>query len=204
MNEFCHKKCGWGGKREQAGRKRTCLSKVPFNRRINENILNILKKYASEHNITDTEALENAILLQNNIYKLQGDKNMIICIPTKDGKLCAHFGNCESFTFAEVNPETKEIINIEENIPEDGISCQSASWIAQKGANIVLAGGMGGRPQNIFAQAGLKIIAGCPELPTKEIVEKYLSNTLEAGVNTCSGDHHDCHAHHSLLHRCHH
>ena len=33
--------CGskWGGKREMAGRKKTCLKKVPFNRRINENIL---------------------------------------------------------------------------------------------------------------------------------------------------------------------
>ena len=61
--------CGskWGGKREMAGRKKTCLKKVPFNRRINENILNILKNYAISHNMTDTQALESAILLQNNI-----------------------------------------------------------------------------------------------------------------------------------------
>ena len=65
--------CGskWGGKREQAGRKKTCIKKVPFNRRINENILNILKDFAKRHNLTDTEALESAILLQSNIEKLK-------------------------------------------------------------------------------------------------------------------------------------
>ena len=37
---------------------------------------------------------------------------MKIGIPTLEGKLCAHFGHCETFTFVEVNPETKEIISI--------------------------------------------------------------------------------------------
>ena len=61
----------WGGKREMAGRKKTCLKKIPFTRRINENILKILLNYAKEHNVTATEALENAILLQTNIDKFQ-------------------------------------------------------------------------------------------------------------------------------------
>lgn len=192
-------KSNWGGKRECAGRKKTCLKKVPFNRRINENILNILREYARNHNITETEALESAILLQTNIEKLKGDKIMKICIPTSDGKLCGHFGHCDSFTFAEINPETKEILSIEERIPEEGISCQSASWISEQGVSKVLAGGMGGRPLMTFAQNGVEVVAGCPELPIKEILEKYLSNALETGENACGGeghDHHHCHNHH--------
>lgn len=196
----------WGGKRESAGRKKTCLRKVPFNRRINENILNILRDYASKHNITETEALESAILLQTNIEKLKGDKVMKICIPTSEGKLCGHFGHCDSFTFAEINQETKEILSIEERIPEEGISCQSASWISEQGVNKVLAGGMGGRPLMVFAQNGVEVVAGCPELPIKEVIEKYLSNTLETGENACGGeghDHHHCHGHHGEGHHCH-
>lgn len=199
--------CGknWGGKREAAGRKKTCLKKVSFNRRININILNILKEYAKSHNMTDTEALESAILLQNNIDKQKGDKIMKLAIPTADGKLCAHFGHCEAFTFAEVNPETKEIINIETKIPEEGISCQSASWISEQGANKILAGGMGMRPMMIFAQNGVEVVAGCPELPIREVVEKYLNNTLESGENSCGGEHHNCHGHnHGEGHNCHH
>src|SRR5574344_1023580 len=168
-SNFCPKS-RWGGKRTCAGRKRTCLNKVPFNRRINENILNILKQYAQTYQMTETEALESE-------------------------KLCAHFGNCESFTFVEINPETKEIINTESKIPEEGISCQSASWISEQGASIVLAGGMGMRPQMIFAQNGVKVVAGCPELPIKEVVTSYLNDTLTLGENSCNGEHHNCHGH---------
>src|SRR5574344_364132 len=204
MYGHCHnsdKSCPkgrWGGRRAFAGRKRTCSKKVPFNRRINENILNILKDYAARYEMTDTEALESAILLQSNIDKLKGDKIMKIAIPSKDEKLCAHFGHCESFTFVEVNPETKEIVSIESKVPEDGISCQSASWISEQGASIVLAGGMGGRPLMIFAQNGVKVVAGCPELPIEEVVNSYLNESLVTGENTCGGeghDHHHCHGH---------
>ncbi|MBP3924030.1 NifB/NifX family molybdenum-iron cluster-binding protein [bacterium] len=130
---------------------------------------------------------------------------MKICIPTSEGKLCGHFGHCESFTFAEVNPDTKEILNIEERVPEEGISCQSAGWISEQGVSKVLAGGMGGRPLMMFAQNGIEVVAGCPELPVREIVEKYLSNTLETGENACGGeghDHHHCHGHHGEGHHC--
>lgn len=185
----------WGGKRKFAGRKKTCLNKIPFNRRINENILKILKEYANSHNITETEALESAILLQSNIDKQKGDKIMKIAIPSAEGKLCAHFGHCENFTLVEINPETKEILNIETRIPEEGISCQSASWISEQGANLVIAGGIGGRPLNIFAQNGVTVIAGCPEIAIKEIIEAYLDGTLVPGENACGGEHHHCHGH---------
>ena len=205
MNENCFNKnkC-WGGKRKYAGRKRTCRKKVPFNRRINEDVLNILKEYAQKHNITETAALESAIILQTNIEKLKGDKIMKIVIPSADEKLCGHFGHCEYFTFVEINPETKEIINIEKKVPEEGISCQSASWIATQGANIILAGGMGGRPMAIFAQNGVKVIAGCPELEIETVVNQFLNDSLALGENSCGGEHHHCHGHnHGEHHHCH-
>lgn len=205
MNENCFNKnkC-WGGKREYAGRKRTCRKKVPFNRRINEDVLNILKEYAQRHNITETEALESAIILQTNIEKLKGDKIMKIVIPSADEKLCGHFGHCEYFTFVEINPETKEILNIEKKVPEEGISCQSASWIATQGANVVLAGGMGGRPMAIFAQNGVKVIAGCPELEIETVVNQFLNDSLALGENSCGEEHHHCHGHnHGEHHHCH-
>ena len=198
MKNECSKQ--WGGKRLNAGRKKSCRQKIPYNRRINANIINILKTYAKEHNISETEALESAILLQSNIDKFKGDKIMKIAIPTEQGKLCSHFGHCESFTFVEVNPETKEILNIENKIPEEGISCQSASWISEQGANIVLAGGIGGRPLGIFAQNGVKVIAGCPEMDIEEAVKAYMNSSLTTGQNNCQGEHHHCHGAH---HHCH-
>ena len=129
---------------------------------------------------------------------------MKIVIPTAEGKLCGHFGHCETFTFVEVDDEKKEILSIKTKEPEDGISCQSAVWIAEQGANIILAGGMGAKPLMMFAQSGVQVVSGCPEMEIKEVVELFLNKTLETGENSCaSGDgHHHCHGH-ADGHHCH-
>ena len=193
----------WGGKRDCAGRKKTCLCKVAFNRRINSNILNILKEYAKNHSMTETEALECAILLQTNIEKLKGGTKMKIAIPTSEGKLCGHFGHCETFSFVEIDDSTKEILSIITASPEEGVSCQSAGWVASQGANIVLAGGMGGRPMMMFEQNGVKVVTGCPELEIKDVVSRYLNSTLEVGENSCgNGEGHHCGGHGDGHHHC--
>ena len=129
---------------------------------------------------------------------------MKIAIPTSEGKLCAHFGHCETITFVDVNVETKEIISIKTDAPEEGISCQSALWIAQQGTDIVLAGGMGGRPLMMFAQNDVQVVAGCPELEIEKLVKLFLEQSLETGENTCGGEHHHCHGHnHGEGHHCH-
>lgn len=192
----------WGGRRDCAGRKKTCLNKVSFNRRINENILNILREYARNHDITETEALESAILLQSNIEKLQGGKIMKIVVPTLEGKLCSHFGHCETFSFVEVNPETKEILNVTTGVPEEGITCQSANWISAQGVSVALVGGIGGRPLGLFSQNGVKVVAGCPELEIKEVVTQYLNSELVTGDNSCGHDpNHQCHGGHGEAHQ---
>ena len=94
------------------------------------------------------------------------------------------------------------ILNIENKVPEEGISCQSAGWISEQGANIVLAGGMGGRPLAIFNQNGVKVVTGCPELEVEEVVNAYLNSTLTTGENSCGGEHSHCHNHEH--HHCHH
>ena len=130
---------------------------------------------------------------------------MKIAIPTLENRLCAHFGHCEIFSFAEINPETKEIISITTDAPAEGISCQCANWIAEQGANIVLAGGMGGRPMMMLEQLGIQVISGCPELPIKEIVELFINNNLVTGENSCNhGEGHNCHGHGENHHCGHH
>ena len=43
---------------------------------------------------------------------------MKIAIPTANGKLCSHFGHCESFTFVDVDLSKKEIIEIINDVIE--------------------------------------------------------------------------------------
>src|SRR5574344_1015408 len=108
---------------------------------------------------------------------------MKIAIPTNGGKLCQHFGHCEVFTFIEVDETTKQITNKEEITPPEHVPGIMPPWVAEQGATIVLAGGMGGHAQALFAQQGIKVLAGCQSTTPEQIVNNYLNGTLVQGVN---------------------
>lgn len=118
---------------------------------------------------------------------------MKFAIPTTNGKLCQHFGHCETFTFIEINEEIKEIIETKEVIPPAHQPGILPPWVAEQGATIILAGGMGGRAQQLFTHHGLEVIIGCPSEDPQKIVMDYLNGTLKPGINGC--DHSHCGSH---------
>lgn len=108
---------------------------------------------------------------------------MKIAVPLADGKLSAHFGHCEQFVLIDV--DNKQITGQESLTPpahEPGVLPQ---WLHENGANIIIAGGMGQRAQQLFAQAGIQVISGAPALEPKELVVQYLEGTLVVGENIC-------------------
>jgi ATP-binding protein involved in chromosome partitioning len=109
---------------------------------------------------------------------------MKFAVPTYEGKLCAHFGHCEAFALIDADGDGRVTNEIYVNPPphEPGLLPE---WLSQKGVNCVIAGGMGSRAQQLFAQKGIKIITGAMGESPKEIVEHYLKGTLQTGANTC-------------------
>jgi ATP-binding protein involved in chromosome partitioning len=112
------------------------------------------------------------------------DGPMKFAVPTYEGKLCAHFGHCEAFALIDADGEGKVLNEIYVNPPphEPGLLPE---WLFQKGVNCVIAGGMGSRAQQLFAQKGIRVITGAMEGAPKEVVEQYLQGTLQTGANTC-------------------
>lgn len=110
---------------------------------------------------------------------------MKIAIPIANGQLSAHFGHCESFTLIDVNPETKEI-NGQTTIPapphQPGLL---PPWLAEKGATVIIAGGMGQRAQALFQRQGIDVVVGAPAAPPEKIVTDYLAGCLAQGTNLC-------------------
>jgi ATP-binding protein involved in chromosome partitioning len=51
--------------------------------------------------------------------------------------------------------------------------------------SVVIAGGMGARAQQIFAESGVRVMCGAPAIEPLEIVRKYAAGTLELGDNVC-------------------
>lgn len=118
---------------------------------------------------------------------------MKIAIPTAEGKLCQHFGHCEKFVFITVDEISKTIVSSEAIEGPAHAPGVLPPWVAEQGATLILAGGMGGRAQQMFAQQGVNVIVGCPSEAPEKVVTHYLNGTLETGINGC--DHSHCGSH---------
>jgi predicted Fe-Mo cluster-binding NifX family protein len=108
---------------------------------------------------------------------------MKIAIPLAEGKLALHFGHSKEFAIIEVNgSEIKNKEVLEPPPHEPGVLPQ---WLHDLNVDVVLAGGMGGRALQLFAQQGIKVLTGAPALSPEELVSQFTSNTLQTGNNVC-------------------
>jgi predicted Fe-Mo cluster-binding NifX family protein len=58
-------------------------------------------------------------------------------------------------------------------------------WLHEMGADVILAGGMGARAQDLFNQNGIKVVTGAPADSPESLVHRFLSNSLVTGENVC-------------------
>jgi predicted Fe-Mo cluster-binding NifX family protein len=108
---------------------------------------------------------------------------MKFAIPLAEGKLTAHFGHCQEFALVEV--EDNEIKNKETLVPPPHEPGVLPKWLHELGANVIIAGGMGARALDLFAQNDIEVIVGASALTPEELVKQYLDNTLQTGGNVC-------------------
>lgn len=119
------------------------------------------------------------------IEKRRGDGHMRIAIPTAGGRLSAHFGHCETFALIDADPETKTIVGKEMAPAPEHQPGLLPRWLAERGANVIIAGGMGMRAQNLFSEQNIKVVVGAPAEDPETIVNDYLSGNLKTGDNIC-------------------
>ena len=110
---------------------------------------------------------------------------MKIAIPTAEGKLCMHFGHCEKFVVLDVDPDAKTVTASTELDPPPHEPGLLPRWLAEQGAHMIIAGGMGQRAQNLFLEQNIEVVVGAPSEAPQAIVKAYLAGTLQTGANTC-------------------
>ena len=110
---------------------------------------------------------------------------MRIAIPLANGKLSMHFGHCERFALIDVDPQTKTILEKQELEAPEHEPGLLPRWLAERGAQMIIAGGMGSRAQSLFAQNGIEVVVGAPAQSPETLVSSYLEGTLQAGDNVC-------------------
>jgi predicted Fe-Mo cluster-binding NifX family protein len=110
---------------------------------------------------------------------------MRIAIPLADGRLSMHFGHCERFALVDVDEEAKTILGKEELPSPEHEPGLLPRWLAQQGAQVIIAGGMGMRAHDLFAQSGIKVVVGAPADTPEALATSYLEGTLQPGDNLC-------------------
>jgi ATP-binding protein involved in chromosome partitioning len=133
---------------------------------------------------TDT-LVSSAAQKENHINKKEKKSTMRIAIPVTDGKLSAHFGHCEEFTVVDVDEQTREIANVAKLLPPAHEPGVLPKWLSEQKTDVIIAGGMGQRAQQLFAQNNIKVVVGASDQPPEELVSAYLNNKLETGNNIC-------------------
>lgn len=107
---------------------------------------------------------------------------MKIAISTDNGTVSAHFGRCPEFTLLEM--EGNRVIK-REVVPNPGHEPGFLpGFLKKKGVDCIIAGGMGGRAQGLFAENGIRTVMGVTGT-IDEVVEKLLSGKLEGGESLC-------------------
>jgi predicted Fe-Mo cluster-binding NifX family protein len=110
---------------------------------------------------------------------------MRIAIPIAEGKLTVHFGHCDCFALIDVDPGAKTILGKQEIEAPEHQPGLFPRWLAEKGATLIIAGGMGASAQKLFAESGIQVVIGAPAETPEALVASFMSGTLQAGGNLC-------------------
>lgn len=152
-----------------------CLDngQLPFTRAFNQMLDQVV-------NLTQKEPL--VLVNEKKVKELKMDK-IKFAIPVAEGKLCSHFGHCDQFALIETEDgKIRDKSMITPPPHEPGVL---PKWLHELGADIIIAGGMGARAQDLFTQNGIKVITGAPMDPPEALVNQYLADILVTGDNIC-------------------
>jgi ATP-binding protein involved in chromosome partitioning len=113
------------------------------------------------------------------------ESRMKIAIPLAGGRLSLHFGHCEEFAVVEVDPQSKQIVGqaLHQSPPHEPGALPR--WLNELGVQVILAGGMGQRAQQLLAASGIQVVIGAPAETPEGLVAAYLRDELQTGENIC-------------------
>jgi len=107
-----------------------------------------------------------------------------------DAPLGAHFGHCDLYTLVAVENNTVKKVDVVPNVPHQQGGCMApVQYLAAKGANKLIAGGMGFRPLMGFNQVGIDVYFGGDFQTVGNAVQALIDGKLPqfSQEHTCGG-----------------
>ena len=120
---------------------------------------------------------------------------MKIAVAAMGHDVAGHFGHCENFILFDA--DNGKIVK-EESVPNPGHRPGFLpNFLADRGAEVIIAGGMGGGAVDIFNERNVEVIVGATG-DAKVAVEAYLRGELHTTGAVCHKHEHadECGEHH--------
>ena len=107
---------------------------------------------------------------------------MKIVVAAMGNQVAGHFGHCETFLFFDTADGN---ITGEQAVPNPGHRPGFLpNFLADNGAQVIIAGGMGGGAVDIFNERGVEVIVGA-QGDARAAVEAYLRGELISTGSVC-------------------
>ena len=106
-------------------------------------------------------------------------------MPVSGGRLATHFGHCEAFALFDVDENTKEIVARDVVASPGHSPGVLPAFLAEQGASVIIAGGMGSRAVSLFEDNRIHVVLGAPEDDPEVVMKAYLAGTLATVENVC-------------------
>lgn len=121
---------------------------------------------------------------------------MKIAIAQEGTTVCQHFGHCEQFALYDQEANRWSMVDNPDHQP--GFL---PGFLRKLGADVIIAGGMGARAQELFVDLGMEVVVGASG-PVPEVVDQFLKGELKSSGETCSEHQHLCGDDHHHEHGC--
>ncbi|MGI6695926.1 MAG: NifB/NifX family molybdenum-iron cluster-binding protein [Christensenellales bacterium] len=111
-----------------------------------------------------------------------------IAVASDKGMVSDHFGHCEGFMLFDV--ENNQIMKTETVSNPGHKPGFLPNFLADRGVNVIISGGMGGGAVGIFNERNVEVIVGTSG-DVKEAVEAYLKGALKSTGSVCHEHHYE-------------
>ena len=112
-----------------------------------------------------------------------------IAVASENKMVTEHFGHCEGFMIFDT--ENNQIIKSETVANPGHKPGFLPNFLADRGVNVIISGGMGGGAVEIFNERNVEVIVGASG-DAKTAVENYLKGELKTTGSVChEHQHHD-------------
>lgn len=120
---------------------------------------------------------------------------MKIAVATDNGFVCPHFGHAPIYRVFET--EGKSITGSTDHKSPGHAPGVLPRWLSELKVDVIIAGGMGPRAEELFVAAGIEPVIGV-EGPAEDAARAFLDGTLTQGKSSCghvTGEEHSGHQH---------